>query len=120
MNLLINLSPEQQSALTRSIIQNFIPWRVVWKTTSLSTPCRIVFDASFPTNSGYSLDDLLAKGANNLNKIHEITDGKIGIHTDIRKMYNTILLAEKDWCYQRYIWQNEFDATIKYRNKKSS
>jgi len=25
--------------------------------------------------------------------------------------YNTIKLEEKDWCYQRYLWQAELDAT---------
>ena len=25
-------------------------------------------------------------------------------------MYNTIRLTEKDWCYQRYIWQSDLDA----------
>ena len=110
-----NLTEEQQSSLYHNIIQNFIPWRVVWKTTSLSTPCRVVFDASFPTASGYSLKDLLAKGTNNLNKLQEIlirwSTHKIGIHTDIRKMYNTIRLDEKHWCYQRYVWQDELDVT---------
>ncbi len=94
-----NLSDEQQNALESDDIQNFIPWRVVWKTTSLSTPCRIVFDASQIRESGYSLNDLLAKGRNTLNKLQDIlirsTTHKMGIHTDIRKMYNTIKLHEK-------------------------
>ena len=110
-----NLSPEIQSALKNSPSQNFIPWRAVWKASSVSTPCRVVFDASHPTASGYSLNDLLAKGQNNLNKLQEIlirwSIRKVGIHSDIRKMYNTIKLEEKDWCFQRYVWQSELDRS---------
>jgi len=35
---------------------------------------------------------------------------KIAFHTDVTKMYNTIKLKEDNWCFQRYIWQNELDA----------
>ena len=43
----------------------FIPWRTV-QSDSLSTPTRMVFDASSKTSSGYSLNCLLAKGHNML------------------------------------------------------
>eukprot|EP00794_Sanderia_malayensis_P002417 gene2417-biopygen1303 len=108
-----NLSPEQPTTLKNSAIQNYIPWRAVWKTSSISTPCRIVYDASHPTSSGHSLNDLLAKGQNKLNKLQEIlirwSAHRIGIHTDVRKMYNTIRLDEQYWHFQRYIWQNDLD-----------
>ena len=110
-----NLSPEQQATLKNSSIHNYIPWRAVWKVNSLSTPCRIVYDASHPTSSGYSLNDLLAKGQNNLNKLQEVlirwSTHKIGVHTDISKMYNTIRLEEQDWHYQTYIWQDELNPS---------
>jgi len=61
------------------------------------------------------MNDLLAKGSNNLNKLQEIvlrwSTHKIGIHTDIRKMYNTVQLDQRDWCYQRYVWQKELDSS---------
>jgi len=73
----------------------------------------VVFDASQATASGYSLNDLLAKGTNNLNKLQEIlirwSIHPIGFHTDIKKMYNTIKLKSTEWCYQRYIWQSNLD-----------
>ena len=104
-----------QNYLVEHQVQNYIPWRAVWKVNSVSTPCRIVFDASQATSSGYSLNDLLAKGRNNLNRLQEIlirwSIHKVAIHTDIRKMYNTVNLDLKDWCYQRYIWQSEFNPT---------
>jgi len=110
-----NLPDETQIMLKDHPIQNFIPWRAVWKQSSLSTPCRVVFDASQVTSSGYSLNDILAKGKNGLNKLQEIVTRwsahPIGIHTDISKMYNTIRLDERDWCLQRYVWEQNLDPS---------
>ena len=108
-----NLPPDVQSRLRESKVHYFIPWRAVWKGNSLSTPCRIVFDASQATSTGYSLNDILAKGRNNLNKLQEVllrwTVQPVAIHTDVKKMYNTTKLEEKDWCYQRYLWHHDLD-----------
>ena len=105
-----NLSAESQYRLQINDVQNFIPWRAVWKTSSLTTPCRIVFDASQPTGSGYSLNSILAKGTNGMNKLAEIFirwfTHKVALHTDVCKMYNSIKLKEEDWCYQRYLWND--------------
>ena len=30
-------------------------------------------------------------------------------HTDVMKMYNSVLLNENHWCFQRYIWQEHLD-----------
>ena len=113
VDYLKNLPKDIQLSLQTNPTQHFIAWRAVWKGNSVSTPCRIVFDASQTTPSGFSLNDLLAKGRNNLNKLQEIfirwSIHRIGIHTDIRKMYNTVKLDQADWCYQRYIWSENLD-----------
>ena len=110
-----NLSLELQEMLRNNKIQNFIPWRAVWKETSISTPCRVVFDASQATSSGFSLNDILAKGRNNMNKLVEIVirwyTHQFAFHTDVQKMYNSVKLQEEDWCLQRYIWQENLDPT---------
>ena len=102
-----NLTPEQQEILAKNSVQNFGSWRAVWNGSSISTPCRFVFDTSQPTASGTSLSDILAKGKNNMNKLVEIvicwSTHKIGFHTDVKKMYNTVQLREEHWCFQRYI-----------------
>ena len=109
-----NLSVEMQHQLLNNPIQNFIPWRAVWKDNSLSTPCRIVFDASQVTDTGFSLNDMLAKGRNNMNKLQEIlirwSIHPVAFHTDVTKMYNTVKLEDKNWCFQRYIWQENLDS----------
>ena len=113
MEFVRNLTPEQQEMLTKNPVQNFIPWRAVWNGNSISTPCRLVFDASQPTASGTSLNNILAKGKNNMNKLVKIviqwSIHRISFHTDVKKMFNTVQLREEHWCFQRYIWQNELD-----------
>ena len=108
-----NLSQQQQTMLRDSQVQYHIPWRAVWNGNSISTPCRIVFDASQATDSGFSLNDILAKGRNNMNKLVEIVirwmTHKVAFHTDVQKMYNSVKLKEEDWCFQRYIWEKDLD-----------
>ena len=110
-----NLSPEVQRQLRENPIQNFIPWRVAWK-DSMTTPCRMVFDASQPTASGYSLNDITPKGINMLNNLVEIFIRwrmyRHGFHCDIQKMYNAIRLNPEYWCLQRYLYQKDLSTKI--------
>ena len=61
------------------------------------------------------LNDILAKGKNNTNKLVEIvirwSKNRIGFHADIKQMYNTVQLRQEDWCVQRYIWQKDLDKS---------
>ena len=103
-----NLPVETQEMLKSHPIQNFIPWNIAYKDTSVSTPCRPVWNASFPTRSGKSLNDILVKGSNSLNKMQEIfirwSVHAVGFHTDVQTMYPSVDLREEDWCFQRYWW----------------
>ena len=111
-----NLPSDVQVMLQENLIKYFIPWHAVWKGNSISTPCRVVFDTSQATSSGYSLNDILAKGRNNLYKLQEIlihwSMHRVAVHTDISKMYNTVQLNQSDWCYQRYIWDPDLHPSI--------
>ena len=108
-----NLTPEQQQRIRMAPLRYYIPWRAVWNSNSLSTPCRLVFDASMPTASGKSLNDVVAKGCNQMNKLVEIVIRwfmrRIAFHTDVRKMYNSVKLNESDWVYQLYLWEKNLD-----------
>ena len=110
-----NLPYEQQEKQRSSKFHNFIPWRIMWKASSLSTPVRVVMDASQPTATGFALNDLLAKGINNMNSLLEILlrwpIQVVCFHTDVSKMYNTIRLHEDHWCFQRYLWQEGLDPS---------
>lgn len=110
-----NLSKEDQSSLQHSQFQNFIAWRAVWKESSISTPCRVVFDASMPTASGFSVNGILAKGRNNMNRLVDIfvrwRCHSVSFHTDVQKMYNSIKLDRCHWGLQRYLWHNQLDPS---------
>ena len=110
-----NLTPKQQQMLKASDVQNFIPRRAVWNGNSVSAPCHIIFDASKQTPSGTSLNDILAKGKNNMNKLVVIvirwSKHRIGFHTDINKMYNTVQLRQENLCLQSYIWQRDLEKS---------
>ena len=54
-----DLNVNQREKLTNAETGYTIPWDVVWKESSLSTPARLVFDASSKTSTGYSLNDIL-------------------------------------------------------------
>ena len=67
-----------------------------------------------PSQQTVDSADVLAKERNNMNRLQEImirwSMHRVGLHTDIQKMYNCVKLKESDWCFQRYIWQAELDA----------
>ena len=89
----------------------FIPWRAVWKPNSLSTPCRLVLDASCCARGGSSLNSLVAKDTNNMNNLIMILIRwiihKQGFYTDISKMYNAIQLDKSHWRFQMYLWDKD-------------
>ena len=94
-------------------VNYYIPWRIAWNTNSISTPARLVFDASQRTASGYSLNDLLTKGENNMNNLIQIlirwTTKLWAFHTDVQKMYNAVQLEKSHWRYQLYLWEQNLD-----------
>ena len=108
-----DLSEEEKELVMSSMVKYFIPWRVVFNENSLSTPCRLVFDASLAPKGGRSLNSILAKGANSLNNLVQIlirwTTHPHAFHTDISKMYNRIWLVKEHWCYQLYLWSHDLD-----------
>jgi hypothetical protein len=93
----------------------YIPWRVVFKEGSLSTPCRMVFDASSKTPGGMSLNDCLAKGANKLAKIHDVLlqfrSLPAAFTTDIRLAYNQVQLHPDHLRYQKFLWKSDLEPS---------
>ena len=115
-----NLPQEIQNDI-RCKVRYFIPWRIVFNENSVSTPCRLVFDASASPQGQCSLNSLLCKGRNNLNNLVMIMIRWVccpfAFHTDISKMYNTIYLDRKHWRYQLYFWEGELKVGIAPRIK---
>ena len=89
----------------------YMPVHSVVKETSTSTKVRAVFDASAPTASGVSLNDLLAVGPTLQPSLEQTllrfrTYG-IAISGDISKMYREILLSPADRPMHRFLWRKE-------------
>ena len=92
----------------------FIPWRTVYKESSLSTPCRMVFDASARTpNGGESLNNILAKGQNKLAKIMSVLmkfrTKRSAFTADVSMAYNGVKLHVEHYKYQRYLWREDLN-----------
>ena len=117
-----NLTSEQQRKIFDACLRNFLIWLVVFNENSLSTPTRLVFDASRSTScGGPSLNSLLAKGINSMNKFIDIelrwATHKHAFHSDISKMYNRVQLEEDHWRYQLYLWSDGLDERAEPRWK---
>ena len=89
----------------------FIPWHCVWKSSSLSTPCRMVFDASARSPGGDSLNNVLAKGANTLSNLFTILLKfrlKLsGFCADVSMAYNGVRIDESHYKYQKYLFKED-------------
>ena len=116
-----NLPGDERDAIMSSAIKYFIPWRLVFNSNSVTTDSRLVFDASCCPRDAISLNSILAKGTNNMNKLIAILikwrTHSVAFHTDVRKMYNTILLDKRHWQYHLYYWDNQLRVGIKPRIK---
>ena len=108
---LSDLNPElQESILSKTLY--VIPWNVVWKSTSVTTPVRIVLNASSKTSSGFSLNDLLCKGHPRINLLPlalVLRTDPILLTLDIQKFYNSCLIPESDYHYQCVWWHDTLD-----------
>ena len=106
-----DLSEEMQNKLEGCAGGYMIPWRTVSKANSLSTPVRMVFDASSATPDGLSLNQTLAKGQNTLNNLFNILLRfrlkKYGFSADVSMAYNQVELDPEFVQYQKYYWKDE-------------
>ncbi len=121
VDYLDNLSADERDAIMASAVKYFIPWRLVFNLNSVTTDSRLVFDASCCPRDAASLNSILAKGTNNMNKLIAILikwrTHLVAFHTDVRKMYNTILLDKRHWQYHLYYWDNQLRVGVKPRIK---
>lgn len=94
----------------------YIPWRSVYNPGSLSTPCRMVFDASSRTPGGSSLNEVLAKGQNKLAKLFNLVlkfrMGKAALAADVSMAYNAVKLVSSEYKYQKYLWVPELEDGV--------
>ena len=89
----------------------YMPVHSVHKETITSTKVRAVFDASAPSASGVSLNDLLAVGPTLQPTLEQtllrFRTYSIAISGYISKMYREILLSPVDRPLHRFLWRRE-------------
>ena len=115
--LLDDLPPKLRSKIENASSSYTIPADVAFKEGSVSTPARWVFDAGSRTAKGFSLNDLLAKGTIDMVRLVDmVMDWRMGPSAfcgDIRQFYNTILLSEEHWKYQKVLFRKNLDPNAK-------
>ena len=95
-------------------VNYYIPWNLNYKSTSISTPVRCVFDASSKTAgpSKASLNTILAKGKVVLDfeRINiNFRSNYVGISADISKFYNSLKLDPDHYNFQNMLWDPTFN-----------
>lgn len=87
----------------------YLPHHAVFKTTSPTDKIRVVFNASFRTHSGSSLNDLLLPGPKLQSELWLILSRwrlfSYAFTTDIVKMFRQIRVHQDDIDLQRILWR---------------
>ena len=114
------LTEEELAKYKDKTVQFFLPWRIVYKLDSLSTPCRPVFDGSANTrrrpdgSGGRSLNDLLCKGRidslNLLKMIVRFSIGTFAVTGDFQQFYCSCRLAPEEYNLVRFLFRPELDT----------
>ncbi|XP_074033910.1 uncharacterized protein [Leptinotarsa decemlineata] len=106
---LVDIDPNEASSY-------YIGHHPVIKPSSISTPVRIVLDASAPTDNNVSLNDILYRGgklqADLVTLLLNFRLFKVALTADVRQLYRQINVIENHWRYQRLLWRFSPDRPI--------
>ncbi|XP_026671887.1 uncharacterized protein LOC113464700 [Ceratina calcarata] len=104
-------------------IQNegfYLPHHAVLKLDSATTKLRVVFDASARSTSGFSLNDILLTGPTIQNTLFNIIlrfrTHQYVFTADIEKMFRQIKVHSDDTKYQKILWRDSIDESVKAFN----
>ena len=93
-----------------------LPMHGVVKASSTRTKLRVVFDASCPSSSGVSLNNILLAGSTlhpNLDIILiRFRSYRVALSGDVSKMYREVQLSEEDRQLHRFIWRAQPDQPL--------
>lgn len=96
---------------TPEVANNYLPHHAVVNLTKVSTPLRVVFNASFPTSTGISLNDIQYKGTIKQDSLIDIVLRfrlhRFVVSADIEKMYCNILLSPEQRRLQSIYWRED-------------
>ena len=118
------LTKEEQERILSQDVNHWLPWRVAYKPSSVSSPARAVFDASSKTpvlpdgRGGRCLNDLTMKGRIDtldlLNMMLRFSAASVALAGDLRMFYTSIALESDQWHLQRVLYRDglEMDADV--------
>ena len=120
---LADIEKERLDKFITKSVQHYLPWSLVWKADSLTTPCRPVFDASKNTRKrpdgsggGRSLNDLLCKGRvdtlNLLKMVIRFVIGTFGITGDLQQFYCCCRLVDEELNLTRFLYNPDMDPKV--------
>ncbi|XP_054727158.1 uncharacterized protein LOC129236895 [Anastrepha obliqua] len=103
--------------IPRGVHTNFLPHHCVIKADSTTTKLRVVFDASAPTSSGFSLNDLLMSGptiqSRLIDTLLRFRSHKFALTADICKMYRAVKISKSDSFLQCILWRDKPNQEFK-------
>ena len=103
-----DLPIEKKKIIQEAEFQHYMPWTVAEKPSSTSTPYRFAVDATIT-----GLNEILAKGTNNMNKIPNILAlnrcMKYVWSSDITKLYNQLRLDDQALPYGLFLFSDDLD-----------
>ncbi|GJQ70138.1 hypothetical protein Trydic_g22605 [Trypoxylus dichotomus] len=89
----------------------YLPHHGVFKESSLTTKLSVVFDASAPSSSGFSLNDIQLVGPtiqdDLFSSLIRFRQHTYVVSADIAKMYRQVLIDPKYRCLQRILWRSD-------------
>lgn len=95
----------------------FLPHSAVIRDDSLTTKCRVVFDASAKSSSNVSLNDLLLAGPTIQEELFSILLRvrlrPVVLSADVKMMYRCIQIHEDERDYQQILWRWNTSEPIK-------
>lgn len=96
----------------------YLPHHAVFKENSLTSKLRVVFDGSFKTSNGKSLNDNMEKGPilhqDLLAVILRYRCKRYCFSADIKQMFRMIGVQEVDQDYQRILWRTDPSDVVKH------
>lgn len=101
----------QISNVKDKLISYYMPHHGVLKEQSITSKLRVVYDASTPTSTGFSLNNIQCVGPTIQDDLMSIIlrfrMHRFVISADVTKMYRQILIAEDQRNLQRILWRSD-------------
>ncbi|XP_014217182.1 uncharacterized protein LOC106645765 [Copidosoma floridanum] len=113
MRLLTDVELRESSGLV-----HYIPHHGIWQAGDHRKKLRIVFNASRPTSTGYSLNDILHAGPKLQACLPTVLlrwrRHRIAFCTDIQMMFRQIWIDKRDVELQRILWSTDDSSPLKH------